>query len=390
MFTRKELYDLVWSTPMTTIAKKYLISDVGLRKICISQGIPLPRAGHWMKIKAGKQEEAAPLPPKGDDKGEVVLNIRTLNDPTPSQKDPVRALAKELINQNILFSVPDTLTSQDPRIVKAQNALTEKQYLHRGLASSSSGILSISVSPPNVHRALCFMQGLISVLEARGHQLQVKSSQTEVIISGQTMTISLREKLKITRSPNKWGSYDNDYEPEGSLILKLEIYGTKEWQDGSKKLEAQLPEIVARMEVEAQKAIQRELEWKKREEQRKEEENLLRVRKQQKKLELDGFKNLIMSAERWNAVQQMRNYINEVERRAQETNTLTDELKEWINWAQQKVDWYDPFINAKDEFLNDEDKNNIFAQERTSTYGSFNQPPDIPYFPRPWYTSRNR
>lgn len=30
--TRKELYDLVWSTPMTAIAKKYLISDVGLQK----------------------------------------------------------------------------------------------------------------------------------------------------------------------------------------------------------------------------------------------------------------------------------------------------------------------------------------------------------------------
>ena len=52
--TRRELYDLVWSTPMTAIAKKYLISDVGLRKICISMNIPLPRAEHWEKIKAGK------------------------------------------------------------------------------------------------------------------------------------------------------------------------------------------------------------------------------------------------------------------------------------------------------------------------------------------------
>ncbi len=33
--TRKELYDLVWSAPFTTLSKKYLISDVGLRKMCI-------------------------------------------------------------------------------------------------------------------------------------------------------------------------------------------------------------------------------------------------------------------------------------------------------------------------------------------------------------------
>lgn len=32
--SRKELYDLVWSKPMSTLAKEYLISDNGLRKIC--------------------------------------------------------------------------------------------------------------------------------------------------------------------------------------------------------------------------------------------------------------------------------------------------------------------------------------------------------------------
>jgi hypothetical protein len=31
-FTRKERYDLVWSTPMTKLAKRFGISDVGLRK----------------------------------------------------------------------------------------------------------------------------------------------------------------------------------------------------------------------------------------------------------------------------------------------------------------------------------------------------------------------
>lgn len=30
--TRKELYDLVWSTPFSILSKKYSISDVGLKK----------------------------------------------------------------------------------------------------------------------------------------------------------------------------------------------------------------------------------------------------------------------------------------------------------------------------------------------------------------------
>ena len=35
VLTRKELYDLVWSKPLTTLSKEFAISDVGLRKICI-------------------------------------------------------------------------------------------------------------------------------------------------------------------------------------------------------------------------------------------------------------------------------------------------------------------------------------------------------------------
>ena len=33
-FNCEELHNLVWSSPMTSLVKKYLISDSGLRKIC--------------------------------------------------------------------------------------------------------------------------------------------------------------------------------------------------------------------------------------------------------------------------------------------------------------------------------------------------------------------
>jgi hypothetical protein len=31
-YTRQELYDLVWATPMVKLAKEFGLSDVGLRK----------------------------------------------------------------------------------------------------------------------------------------------------------------------------------------------------------------------------------------------------------------------------------------------------------------------------------------------------------------------
>ena len=54
IFDRKELYDLVWSRPLLTLSKKYIISDNGLRKICIKMNIPLPQNGHWQKIRYSK------------------------------------------------------------------------------------------------------------------------------------------------------------------------------------------------------------------------------------------------------------------------------------------------------------------------------------------------
>ena len=38
--TRQELFELVWSMPMTKLSKQFEFSDVGLRKICVKHQIP--------------------------------------------------------------------------------------------------------------------------------------------------------------------------------------------------------------------------------------------------------------------------------------------------------------------------------------------------------------
>lgn len=45
--SRKELYEKVWSIPIVQLAKKYNLSDNGLRKICKNFDIPLPPVGYW-------------------------------------------------------------------------------------------------------------------------------------------------------------------------------------------------------------------------------------------------------------------------------------------------------------------------------------------------------
>src|SRR5262245_6492754 len=62
---RRELYDLVWSEPMKTLAARCDISDVALTKICRHHRISAPPRGHWVKIQAGKKSVRQSLPPRG-------------------------------------------------------------------------------------------------------------------------------------------------------------------------------------------------------------------------------------------------------------------------------------------------------------------------------------
>jgi hypothetical protein len=64
-FTRQELFDLVWSEPTRTIAKRLGISDVGLAKACRRADLLLPPRGYWAKLAAGKKVGKPELPPRG-------------------------------------------------------------------------------------------------------------------------------------------------------------------------------------------------------------------------------------------------------------------------------------------------------------------------------------
>ena len=51
------LYKLVWSKPVSSLAKQFGISDVGLAKACKRARIPLPMRGYWVKVAVGQGRE---------------------------------------------------------------------------------------------------------------------------------------------------------------------------------------------------------------------------------------------------------------------------------------------------------------------------------------------
>ena len=60
-YTRKELYDMVWSTPIVKLAEQFDLSDRGLAKTCQRHQIPVPGRGYWARVEAGQPVTKTPL-----------------------------------------------------------------------------------------------------------------------------------------------------------------------------------------------------------------------------------------------------------------------------------------------------------------------------------------
>jgi len=90
--------------------------------------------------------------------------------------------------------------------------------------------------------------------------------------------------------------------------------------------------------------------------------------KNRRENELVTFKKLLSDAKRWRESKLLRDYIKDIEINAEKTDSVSKELIEWIEWANLKVDWYDPLINTNDDLLSEVDKENLTFKNPNSTY----------------------
>lgn len=373
ILTRQELYDLVWENPLSKLAKKYNLSDNGLRKVCKKLDIPLPKNGYWQKIQYNKKVSKEKLPVNNTVETSIILKFRDNSETIINgEGNELNHLTKEL--QNVLKDTivfPEKLTKPHQLIIDAKNDLKTKEpsYQHNiiGLLNTSSGILNITVAPQSVKRALLFMDVFIKALQKRGHKIIVEKG-SKIVIDNIELGFGLRERLK--RKIVKGTYYDStELYPSNILSLSLYVYPAKEWTDtNTSKLEDKIPNIIAKLELQAvkekQDAIDREI-WHQEYERRQKIEQEFKARKEK---EIIKTKNLLSDAEKFDKATIYRNFINATEQKAIQENRLTEELKDWIKWANEKADWFDPFINREDELLNDNDREEFHKPKQTNYY----------------------
>lgn len=368
--SREELYEQIWQEPMTKVAPKFGLSDVGLAKACKRYNIPRPPVGYWAKKEYGKAPPQTPLPPMT---GEMSQPIRFLPEEEKPKPIPLRTNADRVTDEKLKvlianeerpenqITIPERITRLHSLVSSTKDAFTGVDTDHQGLCSPRwdyKGLtLSISVGKQSIPRALRIMDTLVKGLEKRGYKFAHEKDRHHetlfVEIQGEKFRLSLREKRKMIRltaaeSEKTWGRVR--YEANG--LLELEAcpkdwdYSAVRWTETeTRRLDDRLNGIVIDLLVAVENERLRRQRAREAEVMRREAE-VRRWKQEQEQRDLEKkIAELDSIVDRWANAGRIRAFVTDVYETHRKHNSIIEdgsELGEWLNWALRHADSIDP------------------------------------------------
>ncbi len=363
---RDDLYKLVWSEPVHTLAKNYGLSDVGLAKICRRMGVPLPGRGYWTMKRSGKTMPVTPLPPA---KETTVREVRIYRRERKVRQESLAEEPEIIKNERLpekLITVAQRLYKPDVLTEITEKALRKAEPDDWGrLRVHGQGCLDIRVSRSSVHRALLIFDSLIKALKERGYVVSAKPRGTKISILEEQIEIRLVESTKrsdrvLTREelikkesdPHFYFHNRYLYTPTGKLSIVTGYYGSQTLCSDGKKhvLEDTLNECVIgliKIALEMKEIrVKREREhiaWEEARLKREEEERKLRE-------EEARFKALLKDATDWNNSELIKQYIDAIEKTVIGKNGDIEsgvKMQAWLEWAEGKANLLDPIASGR-------------------------------------------
>ena len=367
---REELYKMVWSEPVSKLARGYGLSDRGLGKICNRLEIPVPGRGYWQMKKKGLKMPVPPLRPtkKINATGTYIHGKSKPQRDGEEDHETCDLITAEKMPENKI-TVPLSLDSPHDLIVMTQRSLIGAKVDARGLKQPRArGCLDIHVGQDSIDRAMLIMDTLVKALETRGFDISVAKEppfSTSVSVMDEVIKFALIEDLdrterKLTaaqikekeKHPWMYSSQEYDYSPNGILYLRIKnddsLNTRKTWSDGRRqRLEECLNSFVGGL-AKAAIAIkhlrtereQRELRWQ---EERRQWEESERIRREEE----EKLKDLDREVASWQRSQQIRSYIGAVKKWGiQKYGEIKPDsnLQQWLTWATKQADRLDPLV----------------------------------------------
>ncbi len=191
--TRRMLYDLVWSKPMTKAAEQLGLSDVGLKKICARYRVPSPGRGYWAKKDAGKPVKQLRLHETADPQEERIV-IRGSEDRLPDAVREIisRERARRQPKPPPKIEQTDNAPVSEPHeaVLNTARILRSAKPDNGAVRAKGQGTCGIEVGVASIKRVVEILDGIAQGLEARGLVLAPAGTGivlTQAIIMGTEM-----------------------------------------------------------------------------------------------------------------------------------------------------------------------------------------------------------
>lgn len=334
---------LVWTKPVSLLAKDFGVSDVAIAKWCKKMEIPKPPRGYWAKKKVKKW---LPKQPKLKALSNVGVD-RITYVPRPEGLKPASSTHEQV------QVVPGSLEAPHKLIQHTLTALKKGKPDEKGiLRSRNKRLLDINVSAGQLDRACLAFDSLIKTFEEEGIKCVLEQGEhdikTVVTIKGVRVCLGIDESSRrIDYIPTEKEKTDQtifftphkyDFIPSGKLVIKLRDapYGARQkWEDGIRQRVENCAKSVVRtlrhIVILARKA---KIERIKRDQERQRELEATRRRR----LEEQKAEKMTAHMKQWQITRDLNSYLDELEKRLDQH----PEIEEYLSWGRDFADRMNP------------------------------------------------
>ena len=233
VISRVELYELVWSEPVESVARRYKLSGPGFAKMCKRNRIPLPARGYWAKVQHGQQPRRISLRPAKTPEDEMIriterMRPRPSSPPKPALESLIAAAVDRALKPENLIVMPEP-TRRPHRLVRAA-----AQMLDRPSWDGKRKLPDLI----ELRRRRLLSAFFHGVEHAKGSVEEFNMSGSfHVVLYGSTIKLSCSEperrvKMQLDaielRNRQSWETRDWKTESQPSGVLRIRVYSERD------------------------------------------------------------------------------------------------------------------------------------------------------------------